>query len=128
MRFLKREGLSRKERLSLDKDFEKVFKEGKKVWIGRFLLLIYRPNGLGFRRLGLAVSRKIGTAVERNRVKRLLRELFRKNKGLFPEGADLILIPHPNLKKLSYDELLELVKKYLPSGRCRDLNAEKSLS
>jgi ribonuclease P protein component len=124
----KKEGLSRKERLSLNRDFERVFKEGKKIWFGRFLLLIYRPNELGFRRLGLVVSKKIGTAVERNRVKRLLRELFRKNKELFPEGADLILIPHPNLKKLSYGELLELVKKDLSSGRCQELNAEKTLS
>jgi ribonuclease P protein component len=125
---LKKEGLSSKERLTLNKDFKRVFKEGKKIWVGRHLLIIYCPNQLGLRRLGLVVSGKIGKAVERNKVKRLLRELFRKNKELFPEGVDLIMIPHPNLKNLSYGELLELVRKNLSSGRNRNLNAEKTFA
>jgi len=123
----KKEGLSKKERLVLNRDFERVFREGKKLWLDKFLLIIYAPNQLGYRRLGLVVSSKIGKACVRNRVKRLIREVFRKNKELFPESADLIIIPHPNVKNLNYWELLEIVKRHL-SERALSDNHEKTPS
>jgi ribonuclease P protein component len=43
-------------------------------------------------RLGLTVSQKVGGAVRRNRVKRLLREVFRRERGLFPRGAEVVVI------------------------------------
>lgn len=110
---LKKEGLSKKERLTLNRDFERVFKEGKKIWIDKYLLIIYTHNNLEFRRLGLVVSSKIGKPHERNKVKRLLREIFRKNKELFPVSADLIIIPHPNVKNLDYWKLLKILKAHL---------------
>jgi len=122
----KKEGLSRKERLTLNRDFERLFKEGKRLWIGKYLLIIYAPNRQGFRRLGLVVSSKIGKAAARNRVKRLLRELFRKNKELFPEGADLLLIPHPRVKDLSYAELLPILKEYLSRRQAFSFGDEKT--
>lgn len=90
-----------------------MLETGKKFWLDRYLLIIYAPNHLNYRRLGLIVSKKIGKATERNRVKRLLRELFRKNKDIFPQGVDLIMIPHPNIKKLDYNVLVTLLKKEL---------------
>lgn len=110
---MKKEGLSKKERLRLNKDFLKIFKTGKKIWIDKYLLIIYCPNNLPFRRLGVIVSKKIGKATERNRVKRMLRDLFRKNKKIFPESVDLIMIASPNLKFINYEELLDLLKDYL---------------
>ena len=62
--------------LSRKQDFESVFREGVSAATSH-LVLYARTNGLGFDRLGLSVSRKIGTAVTRNRVKRLLREAMR---------------------------------------------------
>jgi ribonuclease P protein component len=112
---MKKEGLSKKERLKKNKDFERVFKEGKKIWINSLLLIIYAKNNLGFRRLGIVVSRKIKKAVKRNMVKRWIRELFRRNKDWFPESSDIIIIPHPNLVNLSYKELLEKSREKLLS-------------
>ncbi len=114
---IKKEGLSKKERLTLNRDFERIFKEGKKIWIDKYLLIIYTPNSLGYRRIGLIVSSKIGKACERNKVKRLLREIFRRNKELFPESSDLIFIPHPNIKKVDYWKLLEILKLSLGPRR-----------
>ena len=57
-------------------------------------LLIYAcENGLGYARLGLSVSRKVGGAVVRNRWKRLLREAFRLRREELPVGLDLVVIP-----------------------------------
>jgi ribonuclease P protein component len=116
---VKKEGLSKKERLKKNKEFEAVFKEGKKLWINSILLIIYKPNGLNYRRLGIVVSKKIRKATQRNKVKRWIRELFRRNKDWFPENCDIIIIPHPsviNFKK--YNEFLERVKdKLLSSGK-----------
>jgi len=57
------------------------------------LKLGWRKNGLNRTRLGLAVSRRMGGAVRRNRIKRVLREAFRRQKDLWPQGLDLVVIP-----------------------------------
>jgi ribonuclease P protein component len=104
---VKKEGLSRKERLTKEKDFERVFKKGKKVWIGRVALMFYLENGLPYSRLGVAVSKKLRKAVKRNRAKRLIKEVFRRNKHLFPKGSDIIIIPHPGIVELDYWRVLK---------------------
>ncbi len=104
---MKKEGLSKKERLNKEKDFERVFKEGKKKWIGKVALMFYAENRLPYSRLGVVVSRKIRKAVKRNRAKRLIKEIFRRNKHLFPKGSDIIILPHPGIVELNYWEVLK---------------------
>jgi len=114
---VKKEGLSKKERLRKDKEFQAVFREGKKLWINSILLIIYKPNSLNYRRLGIVVSKKIKKATQRNKVKRWIRELFRRNKNWFPENCDIIIIPHPNLLNLEYKKLMEIAREKLLSLR-----------
>lgn len=114
---MKKEGFSKKERLKKDKDFQVVFKEGQKLWINSALLIIYKPNNLNYRRLGIVVSKKIKKATQRNKVKRWIRELFRKNKEWFPQNCDIIIIPHPNLLKLNYNKIKNMVKEKILSLR-----------
>lgn len=81
---------TREERLRKTNDFLRVRKEGKRYSSGSFVLHML-SNGLGRRRLGLSISAKAGTAVRRNRIKRLLREFFRLKKDLFPESSDIVI-------------------------------------
>ncbi len=59
---------------------------------GRHFLVLHRPNGLNFSRLGITVTRRVAGAVGRNRAKRLVREVFRSRRAGLPPGWDLVVI------------------------------------
>lgn len=82
----------RASRLRLKKDFEAVFEAGRKTATSS-LVAWHDPGGEKERKLGLMVSKKIGGAVERNRLKRLLREAFRLSRRELKEGTRLIIYP-----------------------------------
>jgi ribonuclease P protein component len=73
-------------------EFDRVYAAKCKAADGVLLMFVW-PNGLPHARIGLSVSRKVGNAVVRNRVKRLLREAFRLSQHELPAGLDLIVIP-----------------------------------
>ena len=86
----------REKRLRTRPEFDRVFKGGRRVG-GRLFLLIGLPNGGREHRLGLAVSRKVGNAVTRNRVRRLLKEGFRTLECPGEQGFDLVVVARPDL-------------------------------
>lgn len=84
------DGLSQSERVRRRADYQQIYDRGAKVH-GKLLTLFTLSNNLTFGRLGIAATKKIGGAVVRNRAKRLIREVFRRNK-LAP-GFDVVVIP-----------------------------------
>ncbi len=57
--------------------------------------MIFMSNEESFNRLGISVHRKIGDAARRNRIKRLIREVFRLNRDLFPQSCDVVFTIRP---------------------------------
>ena len=82
--------LTRRERIRRRPEFLKVQQAGVRIR-GRFQTLFVLPNQHGLSRLGIIATRRLGGAVCRNRSKRLIREMFRLNKGR--PGLDLVVLP-----------------------------------
>jgi ribonuclease P protein component len=120
-RFLAREHVRKRA------DFELIYKTGFKR-SGRLMTMFTREREAGPARLGIAATRKMGAAVERNRAKRLVRELFRHHK---PGSAlDVVVVPRREMLEATYDrieaEFVSLLSKN-PSTRshhaARDANS-----
>jgi ribonuclease P protein component len=86
----------RARRLSGRKAFARVF-GGRHSAGNRFLVIYAMPNELPFARLGLTVGRRIGNAVKRNSLKRIIREAFRLESSRLPIGFDLVCVPRPEV-------------------------------
>ena len=99
-------------RLTTGAHYRRVFEGGLRLDGPQFLLLA-APNRLAWSRLGLAVGRKVGTAVRRNRTKRLLREGFRRNRGGILRPVDLVLIAKCEIVSCSYGEVEREYRKRL---------------
>ena len=94
-------------RLKKAEEFRVVQREGKS-WVNNLLVLRARANGTDTTRVGLSVSKRIGNAVVRNRVKRRLRELVRQM--FIPDGWDIVFIARAPLSHATYQETRRAVE------------------
>lgn len=92
------------ERIRKKKDFLHLYKEGKR-YRGKYFILIYLSNELAFSRVAVVASKKLGNAVQRNKTKRWLRTLFRRNKELLAKPFDLIFIPRKEILGADWQRL-----------------------
>ena len=100
-------------RLSRSADFERVYRKGRSQG-NRHLVVYAFPRGSGDEpRLGVSVSRKVGGAVQRNKVKRLLREAFRARADALPPDHDFVVVARPEARELAEREGLSGVERAL---------------
>ena len=111
----------RGQRLLKPKDFKRLFKDGKRFDSDYFVVL-YARNGLNRSRLGLTVSKRVGRAVTRNRVKRLVREHFRHHKAVLSNSYDVNVIARVGSSALSSRQVREALDAIVHDmlGNCRD--------
>ena len=93
------------DRLKKRYEFRQVQLSGRRIHTPHFLLFV-RPNALPNTRVGITVTKKVGNAVQRNRIKRVVREVFRRNRQLFPASHDIVFIAKREAKGISYEALL----------------------
>ncbi|PLX70898.1 MAG: ribonuclease P protein component [Denitrovibrio sp.] len=110
--------LKKNEKLTKTKEFEQVFRQGRKK-IGKFVALHYIYNGKDLNRVGVTVSKRVDKkAVTRNRLKRIFRDIYRTSKMAFPVGHDFVLRALPKSANAQYGELryeiLSLAKSIRP--------------
>lgn len=118
---------SAKHRLRTQADFDRVYSRRCSASDGLLLIFIC-ANECEHARLGLSVSRKVGSAVARNRWKRLLREAFRLSRAELPSGIDLVAIPRTgvepaleplqrSLVRLAEKAVAKLARQTRPGGK-----------
>lgn len=112
---MKRYSLSRSERITKTSEFKSGFKEGA-AYTGKSLKLKVAPNKYGISRIGVSLGRGyFKLAIQRNKLRRYLKEIFRLNKHNFSKGYDIIAIPKAHCAGLKFgelnDEFIDTIKK-----------------
>ena len=104
----------KKERITHPQDFKKVMRSGKKFPL-KDLVLFTKENQKQFHRLGIVVSREVGAATYRMRIKRLLREFFRLNKHRIRGAVDIVILVKRGCSISEYEKVSEQLGRLLTS-------------
>lgn len=108
--------LQRRHRLKKSADFQRV-RALKQSWAHPLLVLYVAPNGLAITRVGISTSKRLGKAVIRNRVKRLIRESVRALLPIIPGGRDLVFVARPASAQADYQSVKRAVGLLLERAR-----------
>ncbi len=99
-----------------------MYRRGKRIE-SEWYTLLYRTNGLDSSRFAVVARKRIGSAVRRNRIKRVARELFRRNQSSLACPVDLIFFPKKAMVTESYHAMaphfLESMRRIIPDGEKR---------
>jgi ribonuclease P protein component len=95
------ETLSPQERIRNKKEFSHLYKNGSR-YRGKYFNLIYTSSDLSFSRMAVVISKKVGNAAKRNKIKRQMRTLFRRNKDLLESSFDILIIAKKEILEASW--------------------------
>ena len=96
--------MNKRQRIKKDSEFQKVFKEGKSFANRQFIVYRYKKEGQEQFRIGLSVSKKVGNAVTRNRIKRYIRQAFLEMKDEVQQDMDYIIIARHQAAEIDFHE------------------------
>ena len=105
---MKPHGLPKSSLIRKNREFNRVYRFGNRLY-GVGFAVIYVSNQKQWNRLGISVQRKVGGAVQRNRIKRIIREVFRKNRHLFPQNADVVVTVRPGFSVRGSNDFQHMV-------------------
>jgi len=100
--------------LRKNREFDRVYSTGKRLH-GKGFSVIWSENALPWNRLGISVQKKTGRAVDRNRIKRIIREAFRLHRQVFPAHSDIVITVRPGFALNSPAEVVASVSGLLGS-------------
>ncbi len=103
-RSMEKQSFGKQVRISRKRDYLTVYQQGVRSHSKHFTIIVYK-NEMGVSRLGITVSKKVGSAVERNRIKRLVREFFRLNSSRLSTPQDIVIIAKRNMPELAYQDV-----------------------
>lgn len=96
--------MNKKESLRSNRDFRKVYDNGKS-FANKYLVMFYIKNGRKNNRVGFSVTKKLGNAVTRNKIKRRMRESYRINSHKFKGGYDIVFLSRVRAKNTSFKQI-----------------------
>lgn len=98
------------ERLKKKEDFKRIIREGKVYTLPP--LVVYIKRGSNTRKIGIIVNKKVGSAVIRNRLKRLIREVYRLNRPYIVDDVEMVIIIKPSDKIIkNFWEMEKILKR-----------------
>lgn len=101
--------MRKENRLRKNMEFKKVYKTGKNYW-NRNLILFIRKNGSENTRIGISITKKIGNAVVRNKLKRRIKSVNQDYINSIKLGYDVVIIPKKNAVELTFKDLESAIK------------------
>ncbi len=103
------------ERIRKNEEFQKIYNSKSQKLFSYYSIMYIKKNNYDYNRLGVVVSKKNGNAVVRNRIKRLLREFFRKNEKNFSKenSCDIIVISKKHFGEKAFEIKYEEIEKDL---------------
>ncbi|KGA96304.1 ribonuclease P [Alkalihalobacillus alcalophilus ATCC 27647 = CGMCC 1.3604] len=109
--------MNKEQRIKKNEEFSLVFNKGTSVANRQFVLYALAKEGQDKFRLGLSVSKKVGNAVTRNRVKRMVRAFFQENKERLHIGYDYVVIARKPVATMEFSEVESSLHHILRKGR-----------
>ncbi|HHV18137.1 MAG TPA: ribonuclease P protein component [Thermoanaerobacterales bacterium] len=103
-------------RLTKNLEFKNVYRTGRRL-TSPFFTMYIKKNALGYSRLGVSVSKKVGKSVVRNKIKRRIKEIIRTNFDYIKNGWDIVFSVRPLSVNLDYAIMEKEVKTLLKGGR-----------
>jgi len=109
--------MNKRQRIKKDKEFQQVFKNRKSFANRQFIVYIYRKEQQLEFRVGLSVSKKVGNAVTRNRIKRFLRQSFLELKDELQNDMDYVIVARQQAGQLDFHETKKNLQHVLRIAR-----------